>query len=125
MELDGVYGVGLWTLERLYACAYHFGYLESHTVLETVEYVYAMGLLEPELVEMIEGELMSWAVALSDDSVMFPVRFAEVEILLHDGVPVLYTVRFVQTIDPEGGIQMWYVFTLDTDYEVQDVDVYI
>jgi hypothetical protein len=124
-ELDRVHGVGLWTLERLYACAFNYGYLDVHTPDETIEFVYWLDHLDPELRELIEGELKDWAVSLSDTEVIFQVRFAEVEILLYDDVPVRYQVRFVQTIDPEGGIQVWYVFTLDAEYNVTDVKVYI
>jgi hypothetical protein len=125
-EVDDVDMVGLWTMERLYSCAGTFGYLSvSNPEPDESATVYDLYSLDPNLREVILEDISGRAEQLSDQSVSFPVRFAEVTIFSAKGVPVLYEVRFVQTIDPEGGIQVWYVFTLDQDYVVTDSDVYI
>ena len=44
----------------------------------------------------------------------FPVRFGEAYRFSLNGQVVHYEVSFVQTIDPEGGIQLWFRYEFDS-----------
>jgi hypothetical protein len=129
-EVFDVHMVGLWTVERLYHCAEMHGYLDPtgqrpQPEPETSEFVYNLDQLEPALRDKVEGELMKRAVENSDHEIIFPVRFAEVEIISSGSNPVRYVVRFVQTLDPECGVQLWLVFTLDSSLALLSEDIYV
>ncbi|MBW2459117.1 MAG: hypothetical protein JRI68_31755 [Deltaproteobacteria bacterium] len=85
-----------------------------------------MGTVDPALMALINGQLMSLALQHKDPNSSYPVNFAqEFEAWSVDGVPVRYDIPYFQTMDPEGGIQLWIVVTIDADYQVIGSKVYI
>lgn len=139
-DLEAVKMVGIWTLGQLYNCADNFGYLtmgqtpatppaptpESKESNEArITYEWNLNNLDAELRTLIEDDLMSQAQEMRDTSVYFDVRFAEVEIHWVGETVVRYDVKFVQMIDPEGGIQLWIIFNVDADLNVTDSRIYI
>ena len=50
----------------------------------------------------------------------FPVRMGELTVYSLDGVVVGYRFGVVQMLDPEGGIQLHVVYTVDSCLEVLD-----
>ncbi|MBW2526251.1 MAG: hypothetical protein JRI23_18870 [Deltaproteobacteria bacterium] len=134
-EIDAVYMVGPWTMERLYECAEEYGYLvpgpqtcQPQTFdpasADGSYYVDTQSQLDPALADVV-ADLETDALTYADPNVTFPVRFGQVEVFTVDGEPIGYEVELVQTIDPEGGIQLWIVYSVDSCYGVLDVDVSI
>jgi hypothetical protein len=77
--------------------------------------------------DAIIAELLIDAQQYADPSVYFDVRAPDgPEVLVDpDGVVTGYTLTYSQWIDPEGGIRLYIVYTLNTDLEVTGVLVWI
>lgn len=135
-ELDGVSMVGEWTMEMLLACAQDFGFVApplETCVPEpfegpgdgdygTLGYYRAQDLPPAlgQLVTDLQEDAKKYAYPGRDLS-LFPIRFAELNVYIQGDVTVGYVVRFVQTVDPEYGIQLHIRYTLDSCYGVRDV----
>lgn len=61
----------------------------------------------------------------ADPNVGYPMDLSEQTATTVDGVPVSYRVRFVQWIDPAGGIQLWVEFELDAAFAITSENAYI
>lgn len=129
-ELDDVAMVGPASLEALRLCAIAQGYLEPDPntcvpaaflpdgEFDDINYYWEESQLPPAL-EARVAELLVQAeeYAYPDrDLSIYPIRWAEVEIYSLNGDTVGYVVRFVQTIDPECGVQLHILYWLDTCY---------
>lgn len=87
----------------------------SGSTTETVPWTLPQNLLD-ELATIADGY---------KEPVAFPMELAEQTATLVDGVPVSYQVRFVQMLDPEGGIQLWVEFELDANLNIVSENAYI
>lgn len=134
-ELDDVYMVGPWTLDQLRACAVARGYIVP-PACTPAPFVYTgpgSAYTDELLYSELNPEMMALADALAedaewyrDDSVYFGIDFSHVQVYTDaSGAVIGYTFAFVQWIDPEGGIQFWVHFIVDTCLDVFDVDYYI
>ncbi|MBW2454105.1 MAG: hypothetical protein JRI68_06330 [Deltaproteobacteria bacterium] len=128
-EIYDVRMVGPWTMGRLVECAVDLGYLAEDPEPpgeETSEWVYNMSAVDPALLELINGDLLTLAKQHKDPNANYEVFFAqELQIFSVDGIPVRYEIPYYQTLDAEGGIQLWIKITLDADYQVLETKVYI
>jgi len=133
-EVDTVPQVGPVTLDLLGQCASDFGFGEGAPApdpqqcepnpwdgtFDQEEYFWDAGQVTADLDAVIPA-LHADAEAKRDTTVAFPVRFGEVYQHSLAGEVVHYQVSFVQTIDPEGGIQLWFYYHLDSCLNVVDM----
>lgn len=128
-EVDAVFQVGPVTLDLLGQCASNFGFGDSEPdpepdpeqcqpaswdgSFDQEDYFWDASQVSSDLAALIP-ELQADADSNRDTSVYFPVRFADIYQHSVDGQVVHYQVSFVQTIDPEGGIQLWFYYDLDS-----------
>jgi hypothetical protein len=73
----------------------------------------------------IIAALLEDAEQYADPDSIFPVTHSHTETLEEGGTVIGYMVWFRQWIDPEGGIQRFIIYALDTDFEIVGVQVQI
>ncbi len=130
-ELDDVAMVGPVTLQKLYDCAVLFdpNACTPEVCTEEVQYWGETALDYEEIWN--EASLdSSWSETIAELAVdaeyykantYFPVTFGNLSIFRDNDVAVRYQVGFRQWIDPEGGVQLWIVYTLNSCREVIDI----
>jgi hypothetical protein len=131
-ELDQVTMVGLWTLDRLYACADAHGFLsepiddrDPGLDPDAVVEIWSLDQIEPALRARIEGDLWLRAGQLKDPDVEFELRFAGLLVYSLQGRTLYYEVRYAQYLDAECGTQLWITFQLDRNLNVTSESVVI
>lgn len=94
--------------------------------VETSETFDSLGDLPSELYAVFGDELISYIESNhADPNSIFPVNFVSVTVSYMDGIAIGYVAQYVQMIDPEGGIQLWFTVTLDEDLNITNVIVVI
>jgi len=130
-EIEEVTMVGPWTMEKLTVCAQGFGYVGATPAFEPQEEETAhetesdLGTLQVELADVIDGLIDQATDQYADPDIIFPVEFAQVEIIYSGSDPVRYRVDLYQWLDPECGVKLWIKYWLNAELEVVDVIVYI
>ena len=123
------------TLDRIVACAQTFGFIapdSSCTPLPFDDYHDAIYVysdlryheLDPTLASLVE-ELDEDASSYRSTHVWFPMQFSHVEVYSIDGVPQVYEIAFRQWLDPECGVLLWVVYTVDSCFNVVSVTDYV
>lgn len=133
-EVDCVSQVGPAALELIAQCASRFGFDATEPdpdpqqcqpapwdgTYDQERYFWDAAQVSSDLAALIPA-LQADANAKRDTSVYFPVRFGEIYQYSLDGQVVHTQVSFNQMIDPEGGIQVWFYYQLDSCLNVVDV----
>ena len=80
--------------------------------------------LDPAMDAVVE-DLLQDAQQFRETYVYFEMLFQSVTTYTINGQITRHEIRFSQWIDPEGGIKVWVVYTLDPALNVVDVVVYV
>jgi hypothetical protein len=132
-EVDSVSQVGPVTLDLIAQCASHFGFADSEPLPDPQQcdpapwdgtydqeiYYWNASQVSPDVAGILP-DLQAAAESSRDRSVTFPVRFGEIYQYSLNGEVVHTQISFVQTIDPEGGIQLWFYYQLDSCLNITD-----
>jgi len=130
-EVDAVSQVGPAALDQLGQCASAFGFDITEPepdpepepqqctpatwdgTFDTEDYFWDVAQLTPELADVVNA-LQADAYAHRDPTSSYPIRLGEVYRYSLNGQVVHYEARFNQMLDLEGGIQLIFVYDLDS-----------